>query len=526
MMSHDSFPFILAGLYFVALLAVGYGSGRKKGDSNQYLNATGSLPLWVSITACVAANCGSMDVFVMMALGAQYGMLACHFYWSGAVPALLVLAFWLLPAYARGHYPTILDFIEHYYGRPTRTLAALGMAVMMMLLAGVCLYAVTQALACFLGWSVLTGMLVTAPLVLLYTWAGGFRATVYTEILHFAVVLAAIVPLFLIMMRSFGGFSHWLAAIPAARLHTWKTLPLLDPGAPMDRFGVFFGLLLVLSLSYWGTDFVQMQRALSVRRPEAVPAVPLSLATAKMLFAFLVVLPGITAPLVLFPHGQTNWNATLPMLMMHYFSPLGMTIGVMGITASLVSTFANNVAGFNSVWVQSIYRPWLHCGASEQHYLWVSKLSNAAAVVLSIGTAYLALNYANLMEYIQMILATFNAPIFALVSMGAILPGRVRRGGLGALAVGLSCGIIHHCLVCAGFLHYGSRMAEDFYAAVLGFSVTTATALLLHRLRSSEDAAETRANAPARVPLRFTPATISWAAALAASFCLLTFWFW
>jgi SSS family solute:Na+ symporter len=524
-MAWDQLPFLLAVLYFVALLVVGALAGRNKRDSNQYLNATGALPVWVSVVSCVAANCGSLDVVAMMALGAQYGMLACHFYWIGAIPALLVLAFWLLPAYAQGRYPTVLDFVEHYYGRSTRSLVALCMAAIMMLLAGVCLCAVAQVMTAYLGWSFLSGVLLCAPLVLIYTWMGGFRATVYTELLHFAVVLVAIVPLFLYMLRGFGGFSHWLAAIPAARLHTWQTLPALDPGAPMDRFGLLAGLTMVLSFGFWGTDFVQMQRALAVRKRNLIPVVPLSVATAKLFFAFLIVLPGVTAPLLLPAIGKGHWNETLPALMLHYFAPAWIGVGVMGIAASLVSTFANNVAGFTSVWVQSVYQPWLRPRATDAHYLRVSRMSNAAVVLASMGTAYLALTCQSLMEYIQMILATFNAPIFALVGLGAVVPSKVSRGGLGGLGAGLICAIIHQILVGVGLLQYGSRMAANFYAAIFSFIVTVAGILIFNYLGDGEGATATASPAQ-RVPLRFTPATLAWAAVLAASFLLVTVWFW
>ena len=300
-MEWNRFHSLLAAVYFAALLLVGLLAGRKKRDSNQFLNATGALPLWVCISACIAANCGSLDVIAMMALGAQYGMLACHFFWIGAAPALVVVAFWLLPAYARGRYPTVLDFIARYYGAKTRSVVALCMAAIMLLLAGVCLCAVAQVMMAFLGWSFLEGVLVTAPLVLFYTFAGGFRATVYTELLHFAVVLAALVPLVFLMVHDFGGVRPLLASIPQQRVHAWQTLPLFAPHAAMDRLGLVAGLGLVLGFGFWSTDFVQMQRALAVRRASDVPFVPLSMAAAKMLFVFLIVLPGVVSPLVLGP---------------------------------------------------------------------------------------------------------------------------------------------------------------------------------------------------------------------------------
>jgi SSS family solute:Na+ symporter len=211
------------------LLLVGVLAGRRRRDSNQFLNATGALPLWVCITAAIAANCGSLDVIAMMALGAQYGVLAWHFYWIGAVPALLVLVFWLLPAFAHGRYPSLLDYIAQHYGREARSVVAFCMATTMLLLAGVCLCAVAQLVMTFLGWSFLEGILATAPVVLFYTWMGGFRATIYTELLHFAAVLVAVVPLLFFVLHDFGGVASLQARLPADQAHLWLTLPFLAP---------------------------------------------------------------------------------------------------------------------------------------------------------------------------------------------------------------------------------------------------------------------------------------------------------
>ncbi len=481
----NRFHYALALIYLAALLLVGILSGRKKRDSNQFLNATGALPLWVCITACIAANCGSLDVIAMMALGAQYGILAAHFYWIGAIPALVVLVFWLLPAYAHGRYPSILEFIARYYGKGTKTLVALCMAVMMLLLSGVCLSAVAQVFAAFLGWSFLQGVLVTAPIVLFYTWSGGVRATIYSELLHFAVVLAAIVPLSFLVVRDFGGISNLLKSIPPDRLHAWKTLHFFAPHASMDCFGVIFGLGLVLSFGYWSTDFVLMQRALAVRRGAEVRYVPLALAAAKLIFAFLIVLPGIAAPLVLRSQAPIHWNTTLPLMILHYYSPAWVVIGIMGLAASLVATFANNVSGFTAAWVQGIYRSALHPGATETHYVWMGRLTGAAAVLLSIAGAYAALEYQSIMEYMQMIFSTFNAPLFALVALAALAPARAAGGGVGGFLSGLICTVLHQVLVHTHVLHYGSQMSANFYGAILGFGIAAAGTLLIGHARGS-----------------------------------------
>jgi solute:Na+ symporter, SSS family len=525
-MGWNRFHSLLALVYLAGLLLVGILAGRKKRDSNQFLNATAALPLWVCIVACIAANCGSLDVVAMMALGAQYGMLACHFYWIGAIPALVMLAFWLLPAYAQRRYPTVLDFIGRCYGPPTRSLVTLCMATTMLLLAGVCLCAVAQVLVTFLGWNFYQGVLVTAPVVLFYTWVGGLRAAVYTELLHFALVIAAIVPLIFLVAHDFGGMAHLLSSVPPSRFHAWQTLPFFAPQATMDRFGLILGLGVVLSFGFWSTDFVQMQRTLAVRRAGDVPYVPLSVATAKLIFAFLVVLPGVAAPLVLDMRRAGGWNATLPAMMLHYYSPSWVAIGVMGLSAGLISTFANNVAGFSSAWMQGIYQLWIRPTAPEEHYVWMGRMTNAAAVLLSIGAACVALQHESLMEYVQMILSTFNAPLFAIVALAALIPRRVATGGLGGFTLGLTSSVLHQVLVYAGVLHYGSQMSANFYAAILGFAVATVSTLAIGFIRIPTTSSPAPEGNAGRVPIHFSLPTVSLAVLVIAACVLINLFFW
>jgi len=523
MMVWNRFHLILALLYAAVLLLVGVLVGRRKGDSNQFLNATVALPLWVCIAASIAANCGSLDVIAMMALGAQYGMLACHFYWIGAIPALLVLTFWLLPAYAQGRYPSVLDFIAHHYGSRLRSLVAFCMSTMMLLLAGVCLCATAQAVVTFLGWSFLQGVLVTAPVVLFYTWMGGFRATIYTELIHFAVVMVAVTPLVFLVLAEFGGLAHFQASMPAPRMHLWQGLSVLAPHAPMDGLGLVFGLGIVLSFGYWSTDFVLLQRALAVRNPRDVQYVPLAQATAKLIFGLLIVLPGVAAPLVLRRGEAANWNATLTSLMLHYYSPFWAAIGLMGLVACLVATFANNVSGFSAAWMQGIYRPWIHPCAPESHYVSMSRTTNAAAVLLSIAAAYVALRYQSLMDYIQMIFATFNAPLFAVVALAALVPRRVARGGLGGFSIGLASTILHQLAVRAGWLHFGSQMSANFYAAILGFCSAVVATLLLGSIGPQSVPCTT--SQPVRMPTRFSVPVLLLALTVAGAFVAINLYF-
>ena len=320
------------------------------------------------------------------------------------------------------------------------------------------------------------------------------------------IVLAAVAPLSFLVVHDFGGFGNLLAKIPADRVHAWQAIPVFAPHAVMDRLGLIFGLGLVLSFGYWSTDFVLMQRALAVRRAQSVQYVPLAIAGAKLIFAMLIVIPGVVAPLVLGMRGSANWNASLPSMMLHYYSPAWIVIGMMGLAASLVSTFANNISGFSAAWVQGIYRQWICTGREDRHYVLAGRVTNAAAILLSISGAYLAVGYKSLMEYMQMLFSTFNAPLFALVALAAIAPRRAARGGMGGFALGLLSTILHQILVHGGLVTYGSLMSANFYCAILGFSVAAIATLIIGRLRGAAEF-ETSASM-VRLPVHFTVPTV------------------
>jgi SSS family solute:Na+ symporter len=294
----------------------------------------------------------------------------------------------------------------------------------------------------------------------------------------------------------------------------------------MDGFGLIFGLGLVLGFGYWGTDFVQLQRALAVRRKEDAPFVSLSIGYAKLVFALLIALTGVAAPLVLSQAQLSrNWNATLPSLMLHYYTSVWLVFGMMGLAASLISTFSNNVAGFTSAWVQGIYQRSIHPGASDRHYTAVGRLTNAGVILLSIGAAYCALHFQSLMEYIQLVLATFNAPLFALVALAAITPHRAAASGRVGFLLGLGASVLHEVLVLAHVLRYGSQMSANFYGAVLGFVVALVSTLAIGWLRRpAARALQPRAAEGSAAPIPWT--AIAAAVGLASLFVYFNLIFW
>lgn len=474
---------LLVVLYLGAVMALSLLGRRKVRSSNQFLNASGELPLWVCSIACVAANCGSLDVVAMMALGAQYGLLAAHFYWIGAIPALLLLVFWLLPFYARAHYRSLLDLLAHFYGHGTRLLVTFCMIVAMLLVSGGALCATSQFFTVLLGWNFTTGLLMIALLVLIYTTVGGFRATLYTDVLHFLLVLLAVFPLIPLLVHHFGGVQAMLAALPDDRMHAWKNLAWFAPQATMDRIGLIFGLGVVLGTGYWSTDFIILQRILAVRRSEDPRHVLVAISAAKLIFAFVIVLPGIAAALVLGKGEQGSYNTILPRLMLHFFPKYWGGLAEMGLAVALIATFANNISGFSAAWIEGIYRTTLRKGASERHYILMGRLSGIAAVLIAVGGAIVAATYNSLMEYMQIIFSTFNAPLLALVLLAVALPRRVASGGLWGFSAGLGAGLFYRLSMLWGWLHFGSKMSGSFYTAIVGFVVTLAVTLLAGHLR-------------------------------------------
>jgi len=250
------------------------------------------------------------------------------------------------------------------------------------------------------------------------------------------------------------------------------------------------------------------------------------MAAAKLVFAFLVVLPGVVAPLVLGAQRLGTWNATLPAMMLRYYSPSWVGIGVMGLLAGLISTFANNVSGFSSAWVQGIYQLWIRPTEVEEHYVWIGRLTNAAAVLLSIGAASLALRHESLMEYVQMILSTFNAPLFALVALAALTPRRAAKGGLGGFILGLMSACIHQALVYARVLHYGSQMSANFYAAILSFTVAASSTLLIGTIRGAAELLPSSDGNVRKVSAHFSLPAVLLAGAVVVACLFINVFFW
>jgi SSS family solute:Na+ symporter len=460
-------------LYLFATIAIGWRFRHLRSTSNDYLNASRSLPTWAAALSFLAYNCGSLEVLGMSAMAAQYGVQALHFYWIGGIPGLVFMAVIVLPIYMRTGAHSLPEYLEMRFGPDTRMTSAYISMASTAALSGAALYALAQVLHVVVGMSLLSGALASASVVLIYVLIGGIRATIYASIFQLFVMIGGLTPLFYMTVR----FTAASFAVRSDRWHLWKQLPLLSPNATLDRIGVALGLGFVISFAYWCTDFVMIQRALTARTIEAARRVPLLAGFGKLGIGLLIVLPGVAAPALLHER-VSSFDETMPNLMLFAFGPGLLALGTVALLASLMVGLAGNVNGFSALWTEEIYRNRFGRNRSEQHYILVGRATVVACFLLALVGAYAAFRFHDLMEYLQLILALFYAPVFAILLAGVAGKRATERGAQRGILVGVTAATALQLGYWAGWVHFGSQMAANFYTAIMSFSIATLGCLL------------------------------------------------
>lgn len=462
--------FAILPLYFLATIGIGWLTRRQSNSANAYLNASRSLPLWIVTAAYLSANCGALEIVGLSAMAAEYGVQAFDFYWIGAIPAMIFLALWMMPVYRRSGVRSVPEYLELRYGLEVRLLNACVVAIVLILLAGVSLYAMAQVLQVIVGLSFGASILISASVVLVYVLLGGVKATIYNEVFQLLVMLAGLMPLAL-------HCSHLLIvptdAAQLARWHLWTHMPISSRSAPLDVFGVVFGLGFVLSFGYWCTDFVLMQRAFTVRTDAEARQVPLWAGFGKLLFSLIVVVPGLAAYRLLPELGHSQrFDQALPSLMKAYYGPAMLGLGLTALLASLMSGLAANVSGFAAVWTGDIYRTRISKARSDGHYLAVGRIAAIVAIVVSLLTSYIDFLFSTLMEHVQLIFSIFGAPFWAIFLLGMSSRRTTGRGAIAGFLSGTTVALLHLAATSWGLIRYGSVMNANFHVAAYAFSTT------------------------------------------------------
>ncbi len=463
--SSSDLGIIIIPIYLCITVLIGFVSRRRVKGSNDFLNATGSQPFWIVAAAFFSSNCGALEIIGLSAVAAQYGAQAFHFYWIGAIPSMIFLSAVMMPIYMNCGVHSLPEYLERRYSPRLRLINAWLILLTVLAVSGIGVYAMAQVLHVIFQWPFTGGAWLAALVVLIYVLLGGLRATLYNEVFQLLIIVLGLLPL----MWRVPIAAHLRASLSDPHWHLWRDLPAFSPAAPLDLFGVIVGLAFVLSTNYWCTDFVQIQRALTARTLDAGRMVPLAAGFGKLGFSLLVVLPALGATSVLGAHAPVSYDQTLPALMAASYGPWLLGLGLTALLASLMSGLAANVSAFASLWTEEIYRTSLRRNATEAHYMRVSRIAIFVAVILGVGTSYLAFSFRDLMEMVQMVFSLFGAPFLAVLLLGFFS----RRATTVGVTAGLICGVftaaLFQLLVFLNCFSYGSQMSANFHSAVCAF---------------------------------------------------------
>ncbi len=385
----------------------------------------------------------------MCASGAKYGIMTAHFYWLGAVPAMVFVGVFMMPFYYGSRARSVPEYLKLRFDEKTRGLNAITFAIMTIFSSGISMYALGLLFELVLGWNFTNSVLLSAVIVLIYTLLGGLTSAIYNEVVQFFLIVLGFAPLSILALEKAGGWQGLKTNLQPVMTHSWRYVGHASEN-PMgvEIFGLVAGLGFVLSFGYWCTNFLVIQRAMAADSMAGARQTPLFAAFPKILMPFVVILPGIAAvALMSMSSGYTlplkpggggyNYDLVLTTLMAKFY-PSGMLgIGLTGLMASFMSGMAGNVTAFNTVFTYDLYQSYMRRDAPDSHYLWVGRVTTVAGVALSVGTAYLATYFNNIMDFLQLVFAFVNAPLFATFLLGMFWKRTTADGAFWGMVTGL-----------------------------------------------------------------------------------------
>jgi SSS family solute:Na+ symporter len=498
---------IIMGTYLAFVLGIGVALKRYMKTSTDFFLSGRSIPAWVAGLAFMSANLGAQEVIGMAASGAKYGMATSHFYWIGAIPAMVFLGVFMMPFYYGSRARSVPEFLKLRFDEKTRALNATTFALMTLFSSGISMYAVGILLNLLLGWNFNVSIWVCGGVVLLYILLGGLTSAIYNEVLQFFLIVFGFAPVVILGLIDIGGWaglreglSHVATAqgyAPDAWVSMWRhSGNATSNPLGVEWFGVAMGLGFVLSFGYWCTDFLVVQRAMAAESLPAARRTPLIAAFPKMLFPFLVIVPGMIA--IALTHragaagivipvksdGTLNYDLAMPLMLARYLPTGLLGLGLTALLASFMSGMAGNVTAFNTVWTYDLYQSYVRPGASDQHYLWMGRVATMVGIPLSMAAAYVAARFNNIMDFLQLLFAFVNAPLFATFLLGMFWRRTTGHGAFVGLISGTLAAALHHGLtlpahaapgVKGGWLAvvhlYPSEMAQNFWTAIFAWTV-------------------------------------------------------
>ena len=445
---------VIIGAYFIAVLLVGFYLKGRSSTGDDFFLAGREMTAWIAGLSFLSANLGSLELMGWAAAAYQYGILATHWYWIGAIPAMLFLGLVMMPFYYISKTHSVPGYLKLRFGEPSRALSAVSFAFMTVLMSGINMYSMALVMKVVLGWDIHFSIWVSSLTVAVYVALGGLRSAIFNEVLQFFLIWmgALLVPVLGLMET--GGWSGLKARIltnlgSSEYTHLWSTLGSFT-GNPMGIHwtGIVLGLGFVISFGYWTTDFLVVQRVLAAKDLRSAKMAPIIGSAFKMAVPFIVILPGLLGLAVLpmkltgetaaVASGGHSYNEVLPLMLAHYFGPGLLGLGITALIAGFMSGMAGNVSAFATVWTYDIYRATFRKNASDAHYVSMGRWCTILGVLISIGTAYMVMEFKSIMDYVQALFSFFIAPLF-----GTVLLGMLWKRATGAAGFwGLLCGTV------------------------------------------------------------------------------------
>ncbi len=487
------FDYVILAIYFTLVVAIGVMARRAIATSEDFLLSGRSLPAWVTGLAFISANLGAIEILGMAANGAQYGLSTVHFYWIGAVPAMVFLGIVMMPFYYGSKVRSVPEFLLRRFNPATHLFNALSFALAAVLTAGVNLYALALVINALIGWPIWVSIMVSAGFVLAYILLGGLSGAIYNEVLQFFVIIAGLVPLVIIGLADVGGWNGLQHKINnSAFFSTWSGTNVGHWSNPLgDWIGIVMGLGFVLSFGYWTTNFAEVQRALSAKDLSAAQRTPLIGSFPKIFIPALTIIPGLIAVAVVPKLGTTGgtYNDAIPLLMNKYLPNGTLGVALAGLLAAFMAGMAANVSSFNTVFTYDIWQTYIAKGRRDGYYLRVGRIVTVVGILIGIGTAFIASGYSNIMNYIQLLFSYFNAPLFATFLIAMFWKRTTPWAGVSGLAAGtIGAGVMHFSAYGIGYFYVGGEVLShakinaqmaNFYGAIVAFLADAVVTVLV-----------------------------------------------
>jgi len=546
---------VIVVFYFALVLSIGwYLKGRAK-TGEDFFMAGREMTAWVAGLSFLSANLGALELMGWAGSAYQYGIMATNAYWIGAIPAMLFLALVMMPFYYISKTHSVPGYLKLRYGEPSRALSAICFAFMTVLMSGVNMFAMAKVMQIVLGWDINFSIWVSSLTVAIYVTLGGLRSAIFNEVLQFFLIWAGSLLIPILGLYEAGGWGS-LKAMIAHRVseqyvHIWAGVGSFSNN-PMgiNWVGVVFGLGAVISMGYWTTDFLVVQRILSAKDIRSAEMAPIIGAAFKMMVPVIVILPGLLGlavlPEKLVPEsiaasiGAHSYNDVLPLMLARYCGPGLLGLGITALIAGFMSGMAGNVSAFTTVWTYDIYHPLINSTGSDQHYVNMGRWTTVIGVLISVGTAYLVMQFASIMDYVQALFSFFIAPLFGTVVLGMLWKRTTGPAGFWGLLCGTLCsiGMWAWVKVDPSALRYvalspnAKGLAQDYFQALWSclvcVLVTVAVSLATKPMADSELTGLvyglTEVPEVGQVPLHQKP--LFWAAVVTVVFFALNLIFW